>query len=228
MSCKTCEVECCTKQPKYNIPCSKRPRWCQQHKPDDAIDVVSKRCAHEDCDVCVTNQNTWCATHDVDAVHKRRHRVRENQVAAFLRNNGLQWTTWNRQVKEASCGRFRPDFTFELPTHVVIVEVDEDQHSTYDQSCEHKRMLDITNSYGGMPVTFLRYNTDGFQIAGATVRRTKKVRLAMLARCLHAALTTVPTNILTIEYLFYNGADVSTYHVSPDDPSFVLHPVDSK
>ncbi|KAI3432559.1 hypothetical protein D9Q98_004108 [Chlorella vulgaris] len=194
---------------------------------DDAIDVVSKRCAHEDCDIFVSRK-MWCATHDVEAVHQRRQRVRENQVAAFLSNSGFQWSKWNKQLGEPACGRYRPDFVYSLDTHVVIVEVDEDQHSTYDQSCERKRMLDIFSSFGGTPVTFLRYNPDIFQIGGATVRRTKQIRLQTLARRLQAALNTVPTNVLTIEYLFYNGADVSTYHVSPDDPSFVLHPVNSK
>ena len=54
------------------------------------------------------------------------------------------------------CSKKRPDVY--LPCHVVIVEIDENQHNKYDSLCA--RINEIVNSIGGRPVIVIRYNPD--------------------------------------------------------------------
>ena len=42
----------------------------------------------------------------------------------------------------------------------VIVEIDENQHNTYEDSCECARLNEIVNGIGGKSVIVIRYNPD--------------------------------------------------------------------
>jgi hypothetical protein len=58
------------------------------------------------------------------------------------------------------CSKKRPDIYFELNTHCIIVEIDENQHKYYDDSCECSRINEIINGIGGKSVIFIRFNPD--------------------------------------------------------------------
>ena len=58
------------------------------------------------------------------------------------------------------CSKKRPDVYFEKPGHCVIVEIDEHQHRSYDDSCECARLNKIVNGIGGKPVVVIRFNPD--------------------------------------------------------------------
>lgn len=59
-------------------------------------------------------------------------------------------------LENESRGRFRPDILFELDSYDLIVEVDEDQHKTYNQLDEYLRMSAITQI--GRSCHFIRFN----------------------------------------------------------------------
>jgi hypothetical protein len=186
--------------------------------------MTSKRCEHPGCTLTVYRQHAYCANHDT--TRKRRTRVRENQVANFLRDRGLPWSAWNKQLAETGCGAYRPDFCYERPTHVVIVECDENQHAQPGYSCDNKRMLDIFSAYGGTPVVFIRWNPDAFTLQGARARRSVPARLHALERQLRAALAVVPERALSIHRMFYDRPDnrlVASTYVCPDDITFTEH-----
>lgn len=223
-----CQHPECTKQAVYGAPDGDRATHCGQHRPSGAIDHINRRCEAPGCTILVGSKRTLCANHDD---HAKRPRVREAKVAVHLRDAGLSYTSWNKQLVETACGRYRPDFVFERTTHVVIVEVDEFQHAAPGYSCDNKRMLDVYNSYGGMPVVFLRFNPDDFALAGKTVTDDDmplKQRMMMLEGHVRAALDRVPKHQLTITRLFYNdacGRTVVTTTVQPDDPAFTERPL---
>jgi hypothetical protein len=104
------------------------------------------------------------------------------------------------------CGNFRPDFLFDLGTHYVIVECDEDQHRSYDPECERVRMINIVNAQG-LPCVFIRYNPDAFHIGGKTVRIYKPNRHRVLIGTLKRHLT-YDLETSRVVYLYYDGADI--------------------
>jgi len=67
-------------------------------------------------------------------------------------------------------GSSRPDFLWKLETHWVILEVDESQHRGMSYSCERRRELDLYNTAGGLPVTFVRFNPDAFKTGSKSSR----------------------------------------------------------
>jgi hypothetical protein len=69
----------------------------------------------------------------------------------------------NKVPNGTKCGRERPDFVFKFVDRIVILEVDENQHKSYPEECERIRMFNITQSFGGKPVFWIRYNPDSFK-----------------------------------------------------------------
>ena len=60
------------------------------------------------------------------------------------------------------CSRRRPDLLLDLGSHVLIVEIDENQHIDYDCSCENKRLMEISRDIGHRPLVFIRFNPDEY------------------------------------------------------------------
>jgi hypothetical protein len=110
-----------------------------------------------------------------------------------------------------ACGKERPDLVFELPTHIVIVECDEDQHKGYDRACEEPRMVNISQSYMGLPCLFVRFNPDKY--VPATGRSVPlRARYDELARCIvyFTDIDRMPRALCSVVKLFYDGDDPAT------------------
>ncbi len=222
-----CE-DCGQKQATFGLPGGKK-QWCAgcgwRH---GAEDVHNRRC--EVCRLTTANGiHTVCAS--CDTTGSRRSRVREKQVAKWLVDAGVQWTSWDKQLPESACGRYRPDFTFECAGHVVVLEVDELEHAQPGYECDNRRMLDVFNAYGGTPVVFLRYNPDTPTFGDKKRKFNAQRRKQVLLSELRAALAQPPQHALSIVRLFYSDtASDSTgnvcasfkrvSHVDPYDASF--------
>lgn len=219
-----CEHEGCTTMAKFNVPPLKKGRWCSKHRPHDSIDVVNRTCATPGCSVYVAPCYQWCASCDTDPT--RRTRVRENIVNQWLLEEGLQYTSWDKKVPEgSSCGgNFRPDFVYDMSTHVIALEVDENAHRASSYDCENRRVLDIFNSYGGSAVVFIRYNPDtptfpNKQREGFIDSYRKEVLFSVLRQ----AMNTVPEHHLTVHRVFYpndTGDILTSGWVDPCQPEY--------
>ena len=78
------------------------------------------------------------------------------------------------------CTKRRPDIRFETPTHDVVVEVDENQHRGYAESCECARISEIVGAIGGKSVVFVRYNPDTVRFGGSIYTVTAAERIDLL------------------------------------------------
>ncbi len=74
--------------------------------------------------------------------------------------SGVDWVTDKRV--EGGYSRRRPDLLLDMGSHVVIVEVDENQHNTYDCTCEHRRMMEISQDLNNHHIVMIRFNPDGY------------------------------------------------------------------
>ena len=79
----------------------------------------------------------------------------------------LDWIA-DKKVKEG-CSLRRPDLLLDLGYQVLMIEVDENQHKTYDCSCENKRMMELSQDVGDRPIVFIRFNPDEYEENGATI-----------------------------------------------------------
>lgn len=214
--CGMCKV-CSEKSATFGMPGGTR-KWCLACKPAGAEDLANRRCGV--CSVTVVKgAHTVCANCDTSG--SRRSRVREKRVAKWLLDAGITWTAWDKQLPETACGRYRPDFVFESPSHVVVLEVDEFEHAQPGYECDNRRMLDVFSAYGGTPVVFLRYNPDAPTIGGEKRKFSTAKRKSVLLSELRAALEQPPRRALSIVRLFYSGDSLKlASHVDPYDGCF--------
>ena len=198
-----CRHEGCLITPTFGIEAYK-PLVCSLHNTEGWGCVMSRTCFETGCDVQVGMDFIYCANHDT--TQKRNTRVRENQIANLLRESAsIPWSSWNREIQNgrACDGIYRPDFFYDLDTHILVVEVDEMQHSSYD--CDRSRMVDIHNACGGAPVTFVRYNPDGFKLAGKKLSADTATRHELLLREVEKGLAGKVEHHLTVVKLFFDN-----------------------
>ena len=152
----------------------------------------------------------------------RNYKTKEYAVVEFVKAQfpQLQWTA--DKVVSGGCSRRRPDILADLGSHIVIVEVDENQHTEYDCTCENKRIMELSQDLGHRPIVFIRFNPDEYEKNGKTVsscwglnkkgisgiKKTKEVewahRLDSLKHQIHYWTSNSTKKTIEIVQLFYD------------------------
>jgi hypothetical protein len=164
---KYCIYDGCTTRPSYNIEGETKGLYCSIHKLNGMADVKSKTCKTNLCYTLVKNKyNGYCLRCFIhlfpDQPVTRNYKTKESATAQFITTN-FQNFTWNLDKKvEDGCSRRRPDLMCDLGYQVIIVEVDENQHTDYDCSCENKRIMQLSQDIGHRPIIFIRFNPDTY------------------------------------------------------------------
>ena len=71
--------------------------------------------------------------------------------------------TWIADKKvQDGCSKRRPDLLLDMGSHILIVEIDEHKHTDYDCSCEHKRLMELSQDLHHRPIVFIRFNPDAY------------------------------------------------------------------
>ncbi len=73
---------------------------------------------------------------------------------------GVGWVR-DKRVKDG-CSLRRPDLFLDMGSHVVIVEVDENKHDTYDCTCENHRLMALSRDVSHRHLMMIRFNPDGY------------------------------------------------------------------
>ncbi len=165
---KKCQHEGCTKQPCFNDINEKIGIYCSEHKEPDMVDVVSKRCKSDWCDTRAnTKYDGYCAycycNLFPDSEIVKNYKTKEKAVVDFILDTFSEYT-WiqDKRVVDA-CSKRRPDLLADFGEFVLIIEVDENCHRSYDGTCENSRLMEISQDLGHRPVIFIRMNTDGYE-----------------------------------------------------------------
>lgn len=96
----------------------------------------------------------------------RSYKIKERHVVSRVRDRFPEFT-WicdkRYDFAPTDCAsRRRPDMFCHFGTHVLIVEVDEYQHKAYDTSCNNKRLCELYQDFGHVPIVFIRFNPDAY------------------------------------------------------------------
>lgn len=172
------------------------------------------KCSHPGCGAAFTQRgnlkfhlNSWHTPEGIARKKKEEERVANLLLAAgiaFKREHQVDFTC-------LTSGSFaRIDFVLDLNGHIIMLEVDEDQHCGYDPSCEAARMAKITESLaleGNMlPITFLRYNPHTFSVAGVPTRIPKRQREARLLELIKSSRSPLYHGLpMSILYMYYDS-----------------------
>jgi hypothetical protein len=184
-----------------------QPSRCEAHKLADELNLVEREC--KSCNLpMVLNKNNLCENCD-PVIFQRATLVKQRQVMAYLDAHGLMGTSTDRTIDRGVCGKERPDRVYELPTHVIIVEVDEHQHNDRPCECEQTRMINVSQSFGGLPIVWIRFNPDEYKPSRTgTLQKPLQARLKMLAKTIQFAidnLDKVKTAFIQVIHLYFDG-----------------------
>lgn len=149
--------------------CKKPAMWgkdmkllhCEEHKEEDELNMVERPC--RSCQLPSLLDTNQLCEHCNPESFIRAALAKQKSLMAYLDHRGMYGTTTDKRIDNGSCGNERPDRIFELDDKVVILECDEHQHKDRPCSCEQTRMVNIGQSFGGIPVYFIRFNPDTYQ-----------------------------------------------------------------
>jgi hypothetical protein len=180
------------------------PFRCETHKLEDDQNLVERECTS--CHLpMVLNKDNVCEGCD-PVSFQQAALAKQRVVMAYLDSQHLTGTSTDRMVEGGVCGKERPDRVYELSDRVIVLEVDEDQHKGRPCECEQTRMVNISQSFGGLPVLWIRFNPDEYKSAKNAKQKTVQQRLKLLTNVLkhlHNASTS-PTAFVQVLYLYFD------------------------
>ena len=168
---KRCMYEDCDIYPSYNYKNIKSALYCSKHSLHGMVLVSHKMCKSDWCDTIVNKRNeikyggycAYCYKHLFpDKSPYRNYKIKELSVVDFIKESvpSVEWVC--DKIIKCGCSKRRPDMMLDIGHQVLIIEIDENQHADYDSTCEHKRMMELSQDLGHRPVIFIRFNPDAY------------------------------------------------------------------
>ncbi len=218
---KQCAADGCDKHPNFAMP-GEKAIVCWGHIEEGMVNVRSKRC--ELCQMNIMNPKykPHCAQcHfylNPDDPRIRNYKTKENAVMAEVQKVYPEIILDSRVA--GGCSRRRPDGYIDQFSHVIIIEVDENEHRSYDDTCSNRRMMELYEDFGSRDLVFIRLNPDAYtrddkRIKGAfSVSKTDgklksnlkelKKRCADLLEMVDHYILNKPDKAITVEYLYFS------------------------
>lgn len=211
---RKCDHDGCTTVPVYNFTGQKRGILCLTHKKEGMVDVKNPRCKTPMCDIILPGSNTgYCARCSAYMFPDKptRFKTRELKLKEHLVIKYSDKTITHD--KRVECHLYRPDFVFDMGSHTIVIELDENQHKAYDTSCDNKRLMSIFQGLGSRPMIMLRFNPDKYtgapgcfkndgQLSGNGREWTRRVKY--LDERLEHWFGTQPDREIILEHLFFD------------------------
>lgn len=156
-----------------------------------------------------------------DTIITINYRTKEFAVCDFIKENFPDIDiTYDKVVKNGISKR-RPDMCIYMDCYNIIIEVDENQHSDYED--ENIRLMDLFKDLKEKPLVIIRFNPDGyinnknvrikscwtynkegFAIIDENKQQEWKNRLLKLRKRVDYYLDNAPKKEIEVEYLYYD------------------------
>ncbi len=171
-----CSAKGCSKQANFAYHKSDEFKYCKKHAAGDMVNVKSKRCVSCGLFQVEKSKDYMCSQcfmfNNPGHVLSRNYRTKEltftKQLKQDLSLSGIDCTLDSKI--SGGCSRRRPDVFIDLLTHVLIIEIDEDQHLSYNESCEYVRTIELNEDIGHRPMYIIRLNPDSYKLNGKSIR----------------------------------------------------------
>ena len=114
------------------------------------------------CRSCKLFQTTYANNHLCSYCNpekKKRLKTKELALKTFLEENNYTFVHNKKCNIDKSCQTYFPDFLIDCNTFFLVIECDENAHSSYPVDCEKTRENNICFNLG-LPCVFLRFNPD--------------------------------------------------------------------
>ena len=220
---KRCKADECTTRPSYGLVNDKRPSYCKSHALTDMIDIVNKRC--KTC-LSITMNSKYkpncsrCHFYlNPDDPRIRNYKTKEHAFMLPLKE--LYPDILLDKRIDGGCSKRRPDGLLDISTHSIVIEIDENQHISYDNECDNRRTMEIFRDLGSRPLIYIRLNPDSyksneknhkgcFSMSKTTreLKVTKKEftkRFSSLKDAISLNINNVPTRNISYVHLYYTN-----------------------
>jgi len=163
-----CQEPGCELHANYNIVGDKTPLYCENHCKDGMVNIKSKKCITPLCGTVVHNPKylghcLFCYVNMFpDQPVARGYRLKEKDVVNHIKEKFPDFTWITDRKISGGCSNRRPDLFLDLGYQIIIVEIDENQHTDYDCSCENRRIMELSQDVGHRPIIFIRFNPDEY------------------------------------------------------------------
>ena len=206
---KICQEEKCKNEAIYGYE-KGRAQYCLEHKKDKMINIIlENKCNILECEneyEFIVNKVKYCSYHNPDKNHETNikrlckycdikeesnyicnecNKIKNKKEWSIVRYLRMVIDTnfeYNSSKMLQGCSKKRPDIYFELDKHCLIVEIDENQHNTYEDSCECSRINEIVNGIGGKSIIIIRYNPDIIRNKGKIIEIKSEERIDLLVK----------------------------------------------
>jgi hypothetical protein len=219
----------CDKRPHFNLEGNKKGIYCFDHKKDNMVDVSHKKCLTDFCQVRAIkkyeNYCLFCFIHLFpDKPVAKNYKTKEKAVNDYIKEQFLDFTWISDRKIIDSCSNKRPDLLLDLGYQVIIIEIDENQHERYEQTCENKRIMELSRDLDHRPVVFIRFNPDDYLLDNKNVtscwgpdgngimnikkskRKEWMERLETLKETVHFWINNKTEKTIELIYLFFDNA----------------------
>jgi hypothetical protein len=183
------------------------PNHCELHKMEHEINLVERNCSS--CNyLYILDSENRCENCN-PASFARVHLAKQNALMAYLDNRELVGQSTDIVIDGGICGKDRPDRVYDFGDKYVVLECDEDQHKGRACECEQTRMINIGQSFGGVPVYFIRWNPDTYKTRNSkSVPEILSKRHKLCGDLLHdikEGKIKLPNALVSAIYLYYDN-----------------------
>ncbi len=214
-------IKCNKIQPSYNKP-GLKPLYCTNCKEDNMIDVRSKMCIFCNKTTAHYDNYKYCgpcnAFVNPESIQGKKYRFKQNTIVDILKKYFI-FDIIDKQI-DNGCSDRKPDLIIDCLTHIVNIEIDEDQHKSksYTPECERRRYDEIFTAFADRPLICIRFNPDKYILKENNIiwniegifKNTKidekelDERIKLLINTIKENIINIPLEIFKIEYLFYD------------------------
>jgi hypothetical protein len=162
-------IICNNKQAYFAISGEKIAKYCSGCKLPGTIDIRHPKCKSSWCNTYGNKRYDdycrYCFIHLFpDIPISRNYKTKEKTVIDYIKEHLSHIDIITDKKIEGGCSKRRPDILIDVGFQIIIVEIDENQHTNYDCSCENKRLMELSLDVGFRPIVFIRFNPDNYKI----------------------------------------------------------------
>lgn len=160
-------ITCNKKRAIYNDYGKTNGLYCIDHKTYTMINVEHKLCKTYLCETrAIKHYEDYCMRCFIytypDKPLSRNYKVKENEVVKYIMEKFPDFTWKSDKVIQDGCSLKRPDLLLDLGYLVINIEIDENQHRNYEEICENKRLMIISQDIQHRNLILIRFNPDSY------------------------------------------------------------------
>ena len=152
--------------------------YCRYCKGDGICKHDKFKQSCKECGGSALCKSSWCSTHKnnkcdgyciycyinlfPDKPITTNYKTKERTTVELVKSKFPEFTWICDKRVSNGCSLRRPDLLLDMGDQVIIVEIDENQHTDYDCSCENKRLMELSQDLSHRPIVFIRFNPDEY------------------------------------------------------------------